>query len=97
MIVYCNVEECRPNRDGRCGCVWPVGVEAIRIEQTPFGVECMDGKKASIVFPIIDPDSLSIELSRVEMRGDVGNNVIETGDIVCKIHRSIPIYIVEIS
>lgn len=44
-----------------------------------------NGKKASIVFPIVDPDSLSIELSRVEMRGDVGNNVIETGDIVCKI------------
>jgi hypothetical protein len=37
-----------------------------------------NGTKASIVFPVIDPDSLSIELSRVEMRGDVGNNVIET-------------------
>ena len=42
MIVYCEVEECRHNKDGRCGCVWPVGIEAIRIEQTPFGVECMD-------------------------------------------------------
>jgi hypothetical protein len=42
VIVYCSVEECRHNKDGRCECVWPVGVEAIRIEQTPFGVECMD-------------------------------------------------------
>ena len=42
MIVYCEVEECRHNKDGQCGCVWPVGIEAIRIEQTHFGVECMD-------------------------------------------------------
>ena len=42
MIVYCDVEECRHNKDGKCGCVWPVGIEAIRIEQTHFGVECMD-------------------------------------------------------
>lgn len=42
MIVYCEVEECRHNKDGRCGCVWLVGIEAISIEQTPFGVECMD-------------------------------------------------------
>lgn len=42
MIVYCEVKECRHNKDGQCGCVWPVGIEAIRIEQTHFGVECMD-------------------------------------------------------
>lgn len=42
MIVYCEVKECRHNKDGKCGCVWPVGIEAIRIEQTHFGVECMD-------------------------------------------------------
>lgn len=42
MIVYCDVEECRHNKNGKCGCVWPVGIEAIRIEQTQFGVECMD-------------------------------------------------------
>lgn len=42
MIVYCEVKECRHNKDGKCGCAWPVGIEAIRIEQTHFGVECMD-------------------------------------------------------
>lgn len=42
MIVYCEVEECRHNKDGKCECVWPVGIEAIRIEHTHFGVECMD-------------------------------------------------------
>lgn len=42
MIVYCEVSECRHNRDGKCKCVWPIGIEAIRIEQTPFGFECMD-------------------------------------------------------
>ena len=42
MIIYCNVGECRHNKDGKCGCVWPAGIAAIRIEATPFGIECMD-------------------------------------------------------
>lgn len=42
MIVWCDVEECRHNTKGMCGCVWPVGIEAIKIERTYFGVECMD-------------------------------------------------------
>ena len=42
MIVFCNVEECRHNKKRMCGCVWPSGIEAIEVQETPFGVECMD-------------------------------------------------------
>lgn len=58
MIVYCEVEECRHNKDGRCGCVWPVGIEAISIEQTPFGVECIPvAIKNGMLHKITDPVS----------------------------------------
>lgn len=43
------------------------------------------GRKASIVFPVFDSDSLSVEFSKTEMRGDVGNDLLESGDTVCRI------------
>ena len=43
MFVYCEVEDCKHNKDGMCECVWPVGTKAIKISESWNGIPfCTD-------------------------------------------------------
>lgn len=42
MIVYCNAEDCKHNVDGQCYCKWPIGMEAIGLRETTYGIMCED-------------------------------------------------------
>ena len=42
MIVYCNAEDCKHNKDGKCFCKWPIGMEAICLLESEFGIMCED-------------------------------------------------------
>ena len=45
MIVYCDVEDCKHNKDGFCECVWPIGTKAIKIQENYMGIPfCTDFK-----------------------------------------------------
>lgn len=42
MIVYCNAEDCKHNKDGKCFCKWHIGMEAICLLESAFGIMCED-------------------------------------------------------
>lgn len=37
MIVYCDLMECKQNKDGKCNNRWPIGTEAISIKESYIG------------------------------------------------------------
>ena len=44
-LVYCDAE-CEHNEDGMCNCVWPNGVQAIKIDENWMGIPfCTDFKQ----------------------------------------------------
>ena len=43
MLVYCDVECCKHNKDGMCENKWPIGTEAIKISENEMGIPyCTD-------------------------------------------------------
>ena len=43
MIVYCELEECKNNKEGKCKNKYPIGTEAIGIETNWMGLPiCSD-------------------------------------------------------
>lgn len=43
MIVYCDAEECKNNKEGKCENKFPIGTEAISIETNWMGLPiCSD-------------------------------------------------------
>lgn len=37
MTVYCNVEECRNNKDGKCENIFPSGEKAVKMMESFYG------------------------------------------------------------
>jgi len=37
MLVYCKVEDCVNNKDGKCENRWEIGTEAISVEEDWYG------------------------------------------------------------
>lgn len=43
MLVYCDSEDCKHNKDGICENKWPIGAESIKISENWMGIPyCTD-------------------------------------------------------
>ena len=47
MLIYCDVEDCKHNKDGICENKYPIGTEAIKISENWMGIPyCTDFEDA---------------------------------------------------